>query len=408
MGGEPKNISRAELYNQVWEIPMQKLSRQYGLSDVGLAKIFKRHDIPRPPRGYWAMKAAGYKVKRLPLPAGEDITIEIAPNPHTENAYKLKDSLSQASPSLEVDEEPIVVPDRLSSPHPLVRQSSEILSGLQANDVGLLNPPNKGCLDIVVSKDSLRRALRIMDTTIKALEKRGHSVYLSEGRTRTKILDVLISFGISEKLATRKKRPEEHNLDGPYRFGHSMLVDERVPSGNLSLTIHEAEDFYIYGCQKNWGDGKKAKIENRIGSFIDGLVTVAVAKKERDKERAEEERRRAERQRQLEEERRRRAELRQKYLEEEARVKNLISEAQNWKRSLILREYLTEIERRAGAGEVSFTLEKPLAEWLKWARDQADRLDPLTPSPPSILDEECPEEEKIRPHYSRWSSEFDS
>ncbi len=46
---------------------------------------------------------------------------------------------------------------------------------------------------------------RIMDTVIKTLEKRGHSVYLSEGRTRTKILEVPISFGISEKLVTRKK-----------------------------------------------------------------------------------------------------------------------------------------------------------------------------------------------------------
>ncbi len=26
--------------------------------------------------------------------------------------------------------------------------------------------------------------------------------------------------------------------------------------------------------------------------------------------------------------------------------------------------------------------------WAKWAHDQADRLDPLTPSPPSIIDQE--------------------
>lgn len=402
MDGESKTISRTELYNQVWEVPMINLAKQCGLLDVGLAKICKRYGIPRPPRGYWARKAGGYKVKRLPLPTGDNVTIEITPNLRSQSVYNREDSISRMSHSQEPDEEPIVVPDRLSSPHPLIRQSSEILTGLQSNELGLVNPPKAGCLDITVSKDSLRRALRIMDTVIKVLVPRGHGVYLSEGRTRTKILEVPISFGISEKLVTRKKRPEEHNLSGSYSFGHSRFVDERAPSGDLSLTIHEAENFYIYGCQQHWSDGKTSKLENRIGSFIDGLLTVAVAKIERDKERAEEERRKIERQKQLEEERRKRAELRREYLAEEARVTKLISETENWKRSQILREYLAEIERRATNEELPLSLEKPLAEWLKWAHDQADRLDPFAQSPSSILDGECPEEEKNQSPYSRW------
>jgi len=131
-------ISRAELYDQVWSVSMVKLGEQYGLSDVGLAKICKRHKIPRPPRGYWARKAAGYKVKRLPLPPGENVTIEITPNPYSRHGPKLTDDLSRISPSKRLDEEPIVVPDRLSSPHPLIKQSSEILNGRQPNDPGLV------------------------------------------------------------------------------------------------------------------------------------------------------------------------------------------------------------------------------------------------------------------------------
>lgn len=400
---ETVRFNRKELYEKVWSTPMANLSKEYGLSDVGLAKICKKYNIPRPPRGYWARKAAGYNVKRLPLPPGENVTISITPNPYSRNANKNRELVARMSPSIQSEEEPIVVPDRLSSPHPLIKQSSEILNGQQPNDVGLVNPPKKGCLDITVSKGSLRRALRIMDTVIKVLEKLGYNMYLSEGRTKTKIQEVPISFGISEKLSTKKKRPEEHDLNGHYRFGHSRFIEERVPSGDLCFTIHEAEDFYIYGCQQNWNDGKKSKLENRINSFIDGLVTVAVAKIERDKEREEEKRRRIERQRQLEEERLKRAELRRRYLEEEARVTKLISEAENWKRSQILREYIAEIERLATAGEQSLRLEKPLVEWLKWANDQADRLDPLAPSPASILDEECPEEEKRNEYpHSRW------
>jgi len=395
-------INRKELYKKIWETPITRLSKEYGLSDVGLSKICKRNNIPRPPRGYWARKTAGYKVKRLPLPPGEDVTIEITPNPYSRNATKHRELVARMLLSPQSEEEPIVVPGRLSNPHPLIKQSSEILNSRQPNDDGLVHPPKKGCLDITVSKNSLRRALRIMDTIIKALEKLGYDVYLSEGRTKTKIQEVLISFGMSEKLTTKKKRPKEHDLKGRYRFGHNRFTEERLPSGDLCLTIHEAEDFYIYGCQQNWNDGKKSKLENRINSFIDGLVTVAVAKIEDDKEREEEERRRIERRRQLEQERLKRAELRQRYLEEEARVTKLTSEAKSWKRSQILREYIAEIEKHPTAGELSLSLEKPLAEWLKWAHDQADRLDPLTHSPLSILDEECPEEERNEyPNY-RW------
>jgi len=57
-----------------------------------------------------------------------------------------------------------------------------------------------------------------MDTVIKFLKKQGYDVSLSGGRTKTKIQEIPISFGISEKLATRKKRPEEHDLNGRYRF----------------------------------------------------------------------------------------------------------------------------------------------------------------------------------------------
>lgn len=44
-------ITREELYEKVWNTPMQKLAMEFGLSDVGLAKLCKRHQIPVPGRG---------------------------------------------------------------------------------------------------------------------------------------------------------------------------------------------------------------------------------------------------------------------------------------------------------------------------------------------------------------------
>lgn len=71
-----KELTRKQLYNLVWKKPITHLAKELELSDVGLAKTCKRYNIPRPPRGYWNKKAAGHKLKKEPLPRGEDATIE--------------------------------------------------------------------------------------------------------------------------------------------------------------------------------------------------------------------------------------------------------------------------------------------------------------------------------------------
>ena len=59
----PNQISRIELYNQVWTEAMSSLVRRLGISGVGLAKVCRKQSIPCPPRGYWAQKTAGQKVR---------------------------------------------------------------------------------------------------------------------------------------------------------------------------------------------------------------------------------------------------------------------------------------------------------------------------------------------------------
>lgn len=51
-----QTITREDLYRLVWEKPMNKLAKEFGLSDVGLAKICTRLGVPRPPQGYWIKK----------------------------------------------------------------------------------------------------------------------------------------------------------------------------------------------------------------------------------------------------------------------------------------------------------------------------------------------------------------
>lgn len=56
--------TREELYELVWARPSEQVAAELGVSGVALAKRY----IPKPPRGYWARRAAGQKVKKPPLP----------------------------------------------------------------------------------------------------------------------------------------------------------------------------------------------------------------------------------------------------------------------------------------------------------------------------------------------------
>lgn len=53
------DLTREELYDLVWAMPVQRAAEQFAISDVALAKLCRRRQLPLPPRGYWARKEAG-------------------------------------------------------------------------------------------------------------------------------------------------------------------------------------------------------------------------------------------------------------------------------------------------------------------------------------------------------------
>jgi len=57
---------REKIYEEIWSEPMIKVAKRYNISDVGLAKVCRKLNIPRPGRGYWEKKEAGKPVPRRP------------------------------------------------------------------------------------------------------------------------------------------------------------------------------------------------------------------------------------------------------------------------------------------------------------------------------------------------------
>lgn len=70
------NFTRRQLYVLVWATPSHSLSVQYDISDVGLAKICRRANVPTPPRGYWAKRETGIPVGHPRLPAAGNVDTE--------------------------------------------------------------------------------------------------------------------------------------------------------------------------------------------------------------------------------------------------------------------------------------------------------------------------------------------
>lgn len=67
-----KELSREELFALVWEKPTQEVARELGVSDVAIAKLCARLQVPKPPRGYWARVQSGQTPKRPPLAASRE------------------------------------------------------------------------------------------------------------------------------------------------------------------------------------------------------------------------------------------------------------------------------------------------------------------------------------------------
>jgi hypothetical protein len=399
MSSDEKKLTRRQLYDLVWSIPITRLSKKYGLSDVGFAKICKKYNIPRPPRGYWARIASGQKLKKAPLSPGiSEQIIELPSNPSSTKKERAMAEALEGNPFHTA----IVVPETLRGAHSLVRHSAGILKSTDTDHLGLLTPPKGECLDINVSRKSLRRALLIMDGLIKALEGSGYEVFLTAESTQVRLLDVTLKISMSEETMTIHKEPKKHNLDGYYHFGHSRFDTERVPSGNLCLTIDEHFWRWSDHYRKNWRDTKKKRLEDQLHNFAKGLLSSAAKKKAYVQEEEEKQRKIRELEIQQQERERIKAERIEQQKQEQQRVSRLLADAENWKQSLLLRQYIAEVERRSEDGDTIGVPEGNMEEWLSWAHQQADRLDPFTENPPSIRDEEIEEEKKPEHPYPRW------
>jgi len=354
MKKEPIIILRDELFEKVWTTPMSRLAPEFGISDSGLAKVCKRMEIPRPPRGYWQQLSTGKnprkaKLKPLSKKGVEQVTIQ--PMPKRESSHT-----SDAKPEV------ITVADALFDPHLLVQKSLVGLNKGKAQERGIIWSKNKICLDIKVTRDSIERASLIMDTLIKALLDRDCPIEITKEypvKTIVTINDERFEIGIDEKTNQQPhKATAEEKKDYPHGWGIPKY--DYFPSGLLTLKIR---DISYYGIRQQWSDGKIQRIDNCLGDFIEGLYLAANVRKERRIEKAR-------REEEWERERIHRAEMRRLAEIEQKKIKKLTSDVTDWELAKRITAYLDALD------QLSPNIEG-LPEWISWSRDYAKAINPL-------------------------------
>ncbi|WP_421416785.1 hypothetical protein [Agrobacterium tumefaciens] len=64
-----RDLSREELFALVWERPTSEIANELGISDVAVAMLCEKLQVPKPPRGYWARVVAAQAPRRPALKA---------------------------------------------------------------------------------------------------------------------------------------------------------------------------------------------------------------------------------------------------------------------------------------------------------------------------------------------------
>jgi len=207
-----------------------------------------------------------------------------------------------------------------------------------------------------------------MNAVISFLESEGFPVTLQNGRhgTGAQIFGYRVQFSIVEKLREKARRQVQE-------YSWTRTIIDYEPTGILEFRAGEP----LYG--RKCRDGKTQKLETQLSTCLGALLREG---------RAQLISARAAAQRNLERQAKERenAELARQIADEEQKVRNLETWVSNWGRARQTRDFIAELESLWTQKGHDLSPETEKGQRIIWMKQQADRLDPITSSPRSILD----------------------
>lgn len=357
---ETIELTRKELYEIVWSTTLSKLTQQYAYSNDGIKKICKQFDIPMPDGSYWSKLKFNKKFKKEKLnPVFNSVDKIVLAIREEGNPINIDNTpLTIRTKEIESDPKaPLIVPEKLTKPDILILNTKSYHQSRKNKDFVRNNKLDT--VHIYVEEDNYNRALNIMDSFIKLLRHRGHSFRRDINNYGPKIVayDVEFSWNIREK--TKRILSDKIYETATY-----------IPTGILILQI--GESFRA----KEWVDGA-TKLENRLSKVVAKIELDAI------KELEWREECRIHRIQEAEKEKLRK-EFQAKRDKELLDTKDLFKLAEYHNKANIIRDYISRIENQEPDNNQA---PSELKEWIKWANDKADWLDPLVNKSDELLNE---------------------
>lgn len=291
MGKDTPNVSREELYRQVWAEPVSKLAKTYTVSGSYLARMCRVLKVPTPRVGYWAQLKANKNPTKEALPtlkAGDPTTwIRSTTSSRTTNVMPMP-------PKSHTD----LPPQRRSRPlHGPLLETKELLSKAKTPYSSVhLSPRHRKMIDLVTSQEHLEDTIAIAQKLFSRLEDYGYRILLANADNNF----------ISPRIETDEildKKKDDYYREIPWR----PMVNTVAYLGTVAigLTIVEMTEtvttkdnnFYSYTSTKkiasrryrlyayspyrhtelvkSWQDTKDSKLAQRIDEIIGGMEAMA-------------------------------------------------------------------------------------------------------------------------------------
>lgn len=313
-----RSFTRGQLYELVWSRPMTHLAKEFGISDVALHKICRKHDIPNPPLGWWAKKAAGKRVTQTPLPeaeAGAFDKITIADGDFSRESSILADIREQARIRASEGET-----DQSARSFPIIDRTLDNLRNAKPSDIGLVAAGGVGLIKCEIGPPSIGRLSSILLQITYAASLQGFELVPGDECAQFKSESETIGFSITEAVrreahvltdaehakeeAWQRKRDRAARLNS---WDNLFLEKPKFPELDFHLTgqlSFEFEEVYLIERgttpRRRFRDTKLQRLESMVSNIAVGLAVLAAAKTELRLKREAEQRQREELQRQRE------------------------------------------------------------------------------------------------------------
>ena len=402
-------LSREDLYDLVWSMPMTKVGEQYQVSGSYMARVCTLLNVPRPERGYWAKLAVGKACPPEPLPEarpGDQLFWtrdgQLPPAPSTQRPPRRSAKTQVVIPRTRV--------------HRLIQGArGQFENTRRVDDDGYLKPYKKLLVDVTASKAGLDKALAFTSDLFNALESVGHRVVLApnnehfrrtsidEREVRTKRSpyhhtslwspwrptvvfggDVAIGLAVVEMsegvlmryVSGKYIRDAEYVPPKPsrYRVDHTWTITQELPCNRLRLIAYSP--YWGADWSSEWNETKTARLEPSIASVVKAIEAAAVeivAKLEEAARRAEI----ARREQIIAEEKRRREEDRRR-VEQSVRdsLEHLRQVIVRWADAVSVENFLAGVEQHAA--DLPVDQQAHVLEKLHLARQLLGTQDPLS------------------------------